>query len=202
MSVRGKFLCGADWRGFLLNRHFRQDVDPTPGRFSVRLIRMDQLPELWGLTCRLNFWLNINNSNLPVRCLNFGMSPCLQKRAASLWQGPQLSISLGSITYISSVTDEAWIHSVNSVQTWFILIVTLGLAVAPLQNGSPHEKIKAEALIWNLFVNSGLWDEDTPSACKCRPGEAWTSTLANSHPGTLSPPGCPLLLCSLWGNWR
>lgn len=126
--------------------------------------------------CWLNPHLNINNSNLPVRCLNFGMSPCLSsKRVASLWRGPWFSISLGWITYISSVTDEAWIHSVNSVHTWFILIVTLGLAVAPLQNGSLHEKIKAEALIWNLFVNSGLWDEDTSSACKCYPAEAWTS---------------------------
>lgn len=77
----------------------------------------------------------------------------------------------------------------NSVQTWFILIVTLGLAVAPLQNGSPHQKIKAGALIWNLFVNSGLWDEDVLNACKCRPAEAWTSPKqANSHLGTKPTP--------------
>lgn len=159
---------------------------------------MDQLPGLWGLTCRLNPQLNINSSNLPVRCLNFGVSP---KQAASLWRLPQLSISLGWITYISSVTDEAWIHSVNFVQMWFILIVTLGLAVAPLPNGSPHEKIKAEALIWNLFVNSGLWDEDTSSACKCCPTETWTfPTLTNSHLGTQSLAGCPLLLWLFWGN--
>lgn len=175
----------------------KQDGDPASGRFSVRRIRMDQLPGLWGLTCRLNPRY-INNSNLPVRCLNFGMSLCLQKQAVSLRRGPRLSISLGWITYISSVTDEAWIHSLNSVQTWFILIVTLGLAIAPLQNGSLQEKIKAEALIWNLFLNSGLWDKDTTSACKCCPVEAWTSpTLANSHLGTPSPPRCPLLLCSL-----
>lgn len=163
---------------------------------------MDQLPGLWGLTCRLNPRY-VNNSNHPVRCLNFGMSPCLGKRAASLWRGPRLSISLGWIAYISSVTDEAWIHSVNSIQTWFILIAMLGLAVAPLQNGSAHEKIKAEPLIWNLFVHSGLWHEDTTSACKCRPAEAWTSPpLANSHLGRPSPPRCLLLLCSLWGNGR
>lgn len=110
-----------------------------------------------------------------------------------------LAFNFLGMNHISSVTDEAWIHSVNSVQTWFILIVTLGLAVAPLQNGSPRKKIKAEALIWNLFVNSGLWDEDMLSACKCHPAEAWTSPkLTSSHLGYAVPSWTPWL----WGNSR
>lgn len=73
-------------------------------------------------------------------------------------------------------------HMANFVQTWFILIVTLGPAITLLQNGSLHQKIKAEALIWNLFVNSGLWDKDVLRAYKCLPREAWTSSkLTNSH---------------------
>lgn len=91
-------------------------------------------------------------------------------------------------------------NPLNSVQMWFILIVTLGCAVAPLQDGSVHKKIKAEAFIWNLFVNSGLWDQDMLSACECRPAEAWTSPKpTNSHLGMPSPTRTPsATVLTLW----
>lgn len=201
VSTWGKFLRGADWWGFLLNRRFRQSRSECRCYLWEVFCNTDQDGSApWAVAAdvpvksSIKYQINYQQLQYSSKVSEFWNEPMplCQKDPRLCGEGPRLSISLGWITYISSVTDEAWIHSVNSVQMWFILIVALGLAVAPLQNGSVHEKMKAETLIWNLFVNSGLWDEDRPSTCKWRPAEAWTPPGTDKHsPGHALPARMP-----------